>query len=164
MHRLLTPLLAAIVLPACTGYDFAKARHVDGSPDLPKLIADLKASGEDELEDGVWVPLVHMDVTTFEASKPHFPPGYTLTRIRAYGPLFAYADVEKTIVDEQGQPIETDDLNALGLGLLWYSRDSRIETSSGPRLQDRWRVALLVGNDDDVLYLRNTGAPANQPR
>lgn len=142
-----------LLLAACSNYEFARARHADGSYDLPKLIADLKASGEERLSEGSWFPLVHFDATTFAASDPQYPAGYTLTESTGFGPLFSAFDTKKTIVDGQGAVIERDRVLGLLLGFLYYDHDQHVETPSGRREEERRRFLLVFGRDD-VLYRR----------
>jgi len=137
-----------LLLAACSNYEFARARQADGSYDLPKLIADLQASGEERLTEGSWFPLVHLDITSFAASDPQYPAGYTLTETTGFGPVFSAFDTQKTIVDGVGAVIERERVLGLLLGLLYYDHDQHVETPSGRREEERRRFLLVFGRDD----------------
>ncbi len=152
--RPLSLLCIPLLLASCANYDFATARLPDGRFDTQKLIADLEASGKDSLSDGIWIPLVHLDITTFERARWDAPAGYELSQITSYGPVFLAGAHDITLYDPKGTVIEQRDLEWLGCGVLWFDRDTRIETIAGPRLQSDWRLLLLLGRDDDIDYVR----------
>lgn len=143
--------LACLLLTACANYDFAAARLPDGSPDFPKLIQDLAASGQKELVDFTWIPLIYFDSTTFAASEYNYPEGYTLQDTNGFAPLFCAGAATTTVVDKQGGAIESEAWDWFGWGVLYYDLDQRIETPFGPRLGDRGRFALW--HWDHPLYL-----------
>lgn len=140
----------ASLAAACTNYDFAKARAPDGEYDMKRLIADLKASGEEELSAGIWIPLVWFDVTTFRASEPSLPAGYTLATARGYGPAFVVGSREQTAVDAAGEWIDTQEKDWIGWGLLYYSHDDWSMSTHGRRLRSAWRI--LLWGDDSIRY------------
>lgn len=150
LHRL--ALVALTLLPGCANYDFAKARTIDGKLDTKKLIADLKASGEDSLSDGIWIPLIWCDIASFRASQPGKPTGYEFSRWTGVGPLFVNGSYEKALIDAEGTTVESDDRVWIGWTLLLDDRDGRIETVAGPRLETTWRALVLFGYDDHVFY------------
>ncbi len=139
-----------LLLTACANYDFAKARRTDGTYDLAKLIADLEASGKEQLSDGVWIPLIHMDVTTFKPADPGMPDGYELSEVTASGPLFLVGSGEHTCIDKDGKPVERIESEWLGWGALYFDREQRIETIWGTRLHSRHAVLLIFGGDHTV--------------
>lgn len=140
-------LLLLVPIAACSNYDFAKARTADGALDVPKLIADLQASGEKQLHQGLWIPLLWLDLTTFEASDANYPAGFTLQAIHGIGPIFCAGQRTASYVDLQGATIERDDCRWLGWGALYHDLDNRVETPSGTRVDSRHRVALIFGSD-----------------
>jgi hypothetical protein len=150
MNRIPAALLlaASAVLCSCANYDFAKARLPNGEPDMPKLLADLKASGEDSLSSMTWIPLVYLNLQTFEPSKSENFGGYTLLDSHVYGPLFCVGDVDRVLVDAQGGPVESNDYFWLGWGIPYHGHHERIETKAGHRVRDDWRVAVVLGRDD----------------
>ncbi len=148
-HSLLA-LTVCCLAAGCTNYDFRKAMTTSGEFDVPKLIEDLKTSGRDQLSSGTWIPLIYLDLTTFKASSPLYPPGYTLQQMTCVGPIFCGGATDVRVMDEKGVSIESNDLFWLGWGVLFYDHDQRIETPSGPRLQERRRLALLFGKDETV--------------
>ncbi len=152
-HRLALSLPLALACAACANYDFSKARTVDGGLDTRKLIADLKASGEESLSDGIWIPLIYCNITNFKASSmPGKPAGYEFSHWTGVGPLFVTGAYEKALVGTDGTTIEKDDRLWLGWSVLLDDRDGRIETVAGSRLESTWRVLLLLGHQGDVLY------------
>lgn len=148
-HPLVVTILTA-ALAGCSSYDFRQARTIDGGLDTNKLITDLKASGAESLSDGIWIPLVYCDITTFRPARPGKPVGYEFAHWTGVGPLFVTGAREETLVDRDGNVIEDEDRVWLGWGLLLDDRDERIETTVGPRLESRFRVLGLLGNDDVV--------------
>ncbi len=159
------PLLAALLLStaACSSYDFAKARRPDGSYDMPKLVADLAASGGKDLTEMTWIPLVYLDIRKFEASEANLPTGFTLTEATAFGPLFTGGSMTQQAVDPVGAPIETESIDWLGWGLLWFDIDQTVSTPFGTRLQDRGR--FLLWGWDRPYYQRapRSQAPVEAP-
>jgi hypothetical protein len=157
------PHIAAITLlllcPACAGYDFAKARRPDGGYDLEKLKADLAASGEDSLTDGIWIPLICLDFTSFERSEPSFPAGYSLTEATFFGPIALGGSYDVTLFDEKLAPVEVDDRDWFGWGLLFYDRELDVHTKWGRRHGDVRRYLLLFGPQDEVFYYRDEPQP-----
>ena len=155
-----TFLLLLVPIAACSNYDFAKARTADGGLDVPKLIAALQASGEKQLHQGLWIPLLWLDLTTFEASDANYPAGFTLQEIHGIGPILCAGQRTASYVDQQGAQIERDDRRWLGWGVLYHDLDNRVETPSGTRVDYQHRVALIFGNDG-IVY--RTPRPAEVP-
>jgi hypothetical protein len=160
MHSLSRSIVAtfcALFTTACANYDFATARLPNGELDHARLIADLRASGADELHQGLWIPLLYMDLTSFEPSKPGLPPGYTLTAMRGYGPIFSFGSYDRVAVDPEGAWLDTQDSGWLVWGLLHYDHKDWCRTPDGRRLrhEERW---LLFGGDD-IMYGTTPGAP-----
>jgi hypothetical protein len=161
------PFVASCVLLAgCTNYDFAKARRPDGSFDTTKLIADLAASGEQQLSDGVWIPLIHMDITTFKSSErarsvPLYRGGYELSHIDAWGPLFLGGNSDVLLVDGKGAKIETAERDWVLWGVGYANHEQRVDTKWGERVDSSNRVLLLFGGDTSAY--RQAPEPALQP-
>lgn len=153
--RTVTSALLAILLAACTNYDFAAAKKPSGEWDFAKLASDLERSGANSLRQGTWIPLIHMAVTTFARNDPRLPPGYTLGEIDAYGPLFCVGGTERQVFDEAFAPIEGETRDWLGWGLGWWDAADTVETSHGRRYHGRDRVLLLFGGDS-THYVRPT--------
>jgi hypothetical protein len=154
----LVALAAALLLPACTNYDFAKARRPDGTWDHQRLVADLQASGEEKLTAGTWIPLLYMDLTIFKPSDPCYPRGYTLDHFSAVGPVFLAGSMQREVVTSDGTAVETGRDRWLGWGLVYRGKDEAVPTPHGERRYDSDRCLLLFGGDDDVVYV-----PAKQP-
>lgn len=152
LRLLCLPLLCA----GCANYDFAAARLPDGSFDRQKLIADLQASGEQSLSDGIWIPLIWLDITTFAPARWDEPDGYVLSQISGVGPLFLAGRHDKTLCDPNGASIEQRDMDWFGWGLLWLDRQSRVETVAGTRFESDWRLLTVLGRDGEVDYVRPT--------
>jgi hypothetical protein len=147
-------LLTLLPLTACANYDFARARLPNGGYDHGKLIADLKESGEDSLVDITWVPLIYTKITSFRASEPAYPEGYTLSSFGGVGPLFCIGWSMEHVVTENAGFVESEDDLWAGWTLLYRGHESRIATPYGDRLSERHRVAVLFGTrDDHALYL-----------
>lgn len=147
-------LLTLLPLAACANYDFHRARLPNGGWDHQKLIADLKESGEDALVDFTWIPLIYTNVTTFRASKPHLPSGYTLQAGGGVGPLFCFGWEEEQVITDDATFVESENGTWVAWSLGYRGRHKRIATPFGDRISDRHRVALLFGTrGDDVLYL-----------
>ena len=163
--RTASPLL--LPLAGCaSNYDFAQARLPGGGYDVPKLIADLKASGEGRLHDGAWFPLIRLERTEFKPSAAAYPEGYILSATSAYGPLFFTAHNDDRIVDGKGELVEAIDASWFGWGLLHHSREHDIATTHGLRKHVHWRALLLFGRTD-LKYgagdRKPAGAPAGGP-
>src|SRR5262245_32793602 len=136
----------------CDNYDFARAKRPDGSLDTAKLIADLHASKEKKLTDGVWIPLIHMDITTFELSEeahgaPYLRGGYVLSHIDAWGPLFLGGAADRVVMDSKGETIESADHEWVLWGIAYVDRDLQIDTKWGKRVDNTHRILLLFGGD-----------------
>lgn len=146
------PLFAAVMaLPfaACANnYDFAQARLSGGGYDVDKLIADLKASGEDRLQGGSWFPLIHLEHVEFKPSAASYPDGYILTTVSASGPLLFTARNDDRIVDATGALVESITASWFGWGLLHHAREHDIATRHGMREYTHWRALLLFGRTD----------------
>ncbi|MBL8747610.1 MAG: hypothetical protein JNK78_00515 [Planctomycetes bacterium] len=145
-------LAAFAFTTACANYDFSQARTIDGKLDTRKLIADLKASGEESLSEGIWIPLVYCNISSFKASTPGKPTGYEFAHWTGVGPVFMNGTYETALIDPAGTTIESDDRLWLGWSLLLNDRDGRIETIAGARLETTWRLLLLFGYDGSVFY------------
>lgn len=145
--RTVTAALLAILLAACTNYDFAAARKPSGEWDFAKLASDLERSGANSLRQGTWIPLIHMAVTTFTRNDPRLPPGYTLGQLDAFGPLFCVGGTDRRVVDEAFAPIEGEQRDWIGWGLCYYDLGESVETTHGRRHHGRDRVLLLFGGD-----------------
>lgn len=154
MHRTASLLLAAsATFSGCANYDFTKARLPNGELDIPKLMADLKASGKQELTSMVWIPLVYLDLQTFKGPDSGYLGGYVFRDAQAYGPIFCVGDIDRVMVDDQGALLEKHDHFWFGWGIPYHGHGERVETKAGQRVRDDWRVALLIGRDD-VCHVR----------
>jgi hypothetical protein len=148
------PILTALslcALTACSTYDFARARLPDGSLDTKKLIADLEASGKHSLDQGTWIPLIYLELTTFEKSDDQLPEGYTLTHLKSFGPLFFAGGNDMKILAKDGASVEARDREWAGWGVLYHDHDSYVGTPYGTRREKHERFLLLFGSDH-VLY------------
>lgn len=155
--RSVVAALGAVFATACANYDFAKARLPNGEYDHAKLIADLKASGETSLMQGLWIPLIYMDLTSFGPSEPALPTGYTLKTITSCGPIFTFGSMDRIAVDPEGKWIDTQATDWVVWGLAYYDHEDWSRTPDGRRLRhnERW---LLFGGDH-ILYSSRTGEP-----
>lgn len=155
--------LLAFLLCSCSNYDFAKVRTATGAWDMPRLIADLQASGEESLSSGIWIPFLYLDLVTFEPSRPDMPAGYTLTDLTAVGPIFCAGAADTFMVDPAGERIETSDRWWFGWGLLLHDYDEYVETRHGVRCHGRFRWLGLFGKDSNHYVTRTTASdPATQ--
>lgn len=144
-------IACSVLLPlagCASNYDFAQARLPGGGYDVPKLIADLKASGEGRLHDGSWFPLIHLERVEFKPSATSYPEGYILSATSASGPLFCAANNDDRIVDAKGELVESITASWFGWGLLHHSREHDIATTHGLRKHVHWRALLLFGRTD----------------
>jgi hypothetical protein len=157
MHRHIPMLAIAAMFAACTNYDFAKARRADGSWDYPRLIADLKASGEERLRAGTWIPLIWMDLQHFgPTTEPGMPAGHKLSHLTSYGPVFCVGDRDETFVDGDGRWIEDDELDWSLWGVLHRDRAATCETTRGRRRASSG--GFLLWNSQNTLYVGNPPA------
>lgn len=138
-------LLALVAASACSSYDFAAARLPDGSYDMAKLIADLDASGKDQLSSGLWIPLVWLDLETFGRSDPLLPDGYTLSRMASIGPLFLGGHRETHVVDVHGLDVERHWTTWAAWGMAYFDDSEAVSTTYGKRLSGQTRYLLLLG-------------------
>lgn len=144
-------IAAFLLLPlagCANNYDFAQARLPGGGYDVNKLIADLKASGDDRLQDGSWFPLIHLERVEFKPSAAAYPEGYILTTASASGPLFFTAQNDDRIVDATGALVESITASWFGWGLLHHAREHDIATTHGLREHTHRRALLLFGRTD----------------
>ncbi|HEX5050618.1 MAG TPA: hypothetical protein VFZ65_02490 [Planctomycetota bacterium] len=139
-----------LLLASCTNYDFALARKANGEFDVPKLMADLQASGQTQLRQGTWIPLIYLDVTTFGKDDATLPNGYSIQHLKAFGPVFLFGGSEKQILDEKGSGVESWDRSWVGWGLLHRNRDDYVETTHGRRYEGHERVLVFFGSDATV--------------
>lgn len=146
--RTAVPALTLLALTACTTYDFSQARLPDGSLDQKKLITDLEASGKRALDEGTWIPLLYLDLLTFEKSDRELPEGYTLTHVKSFGPLFFAGSADEKVLAKDGTSIEARDREWAGWGVLYNDRDSYVGTGYGTRHEKRERFLLLFGEDE----------------
>ena len=149
-HRFAVCLL--LPLTACATrfqhYDFAQARLPGGGYDTAKLIAELKASGANGLQDGSWFPLIHLERTEFAPTSANLPDGYVLTTVSASGPIFFTGRNDRRIVDGKGALVESAAGNWFGWGLLHHAREQDIATTHGLRRQTHGRTLLLFGGNE----------------
>lgn len=150
-----TATLFAFLSASCANYDFANARLPSGAYDMPKLIADLQATGKESLYDMVWIPLIYQRVQVFRAADAGLPPGYKMVKSNAVGPLYFAATAETHVVDEAGKPIEFNDHFWLGWALLFNDVDEYVQTPHGTRLSERWRLCVLLGNEHKTYARRD---------
>jgi hypothetical protein len=146
MTTLRVALLLAGSLCACSNYDFARAKLPSGEWDYGKLAADLKASGEPALHEGIWIPLIWLDLTTFRVSEPSLPAGHTLETWQGAGPLFCVGNGHERLVDDAGVEFERRDAEWYVWGVPYWSRTQRVQTQRGERLQRDSRILLLIDN------------------
>lgn len=150
-HRRLAAFLL-LPLAGCAAklqhYDFAQARLPGGGYDTAKLIADLKASGANGLQDGSWFPLIHLERTEFRPTTANLPDGYVLTTVSASGPIFFTGRNDRRIVDGKGALVESAAGDWFGWGLLHHAREHDIATTHGLRRQTHGRTLLLFGGND----------------
>ena len=149
--RCLVPLVLPLVA-GCHSYDFAKARLPDGTYDGKKLMADLKASGEETLSDGYWIPLLHCDITSFGPTRSGIPFTYNVSHWSAYGPLFCLGKAEQQTFAGDGSKLEDNERHWGLWGIAYHDLEERIETKHGQRTHGDWRVALLFGQES--IYYR----------
>lgn len=140
-------LLSLALLPACANYDFASARLPNGGYDYVRLIADLKASGEDQLFECFDIPLLYAQRTFFYASTPPYPDGYILYSFGDVGPAFLHWS-QQGVVTEDAVFVEAHDSWWLGWTLLYRGKESRIATPFGERRSKARRCLLLWGRDE----------------
>ena len=158
-------IAAFLLLPlagCANNYDFAQARLPGGGYDVNKLIADLKASGDDRLQDGSWFPLIHLERVEFKPSSSAYPEGYILTTSSASGPLFFTAQNDDRVVDGAGALVESITASWFGWGLLHHSREHDIATTHGLRKHTHWRALLLFGRTDLRYGERKQAAAADK--
>lgn len=143
-----TAPLAFLLLAACaSNYDFSKAKLPTGEWDLAKLTADLNASGETELRDFSWIPLIRMRLTSFGPAESSYPTGFRLRDMTAGGPLFFGMDVDQRYVDGKGEMVESQAVTYVGWGLLYNQRNEQIATQFGIRTTKGWHTLLFFGKD-----------------
>ncbi|MEO6595491.1 MAG: hypothetical protein ABIP94_12125 [Planctomycetota bacterium] len=147
IRRLAATAGLSLLLTACTNYDFARACTATGELDVPKLIADLEASGKTQLQQGIWIPLLYLNLTTFGKNDVTLPDGYSIQHMKAFGPMFLAGGNEKQILDKKGDGIESWNRKWVGWGLLYYNRDNFVETTHGRRHEGYDRVLAVFGGD-----------------
>ena len=158
--------LAAVLvtcLTACSNYDFARARNPDGTYDVPKLMADLKAAGNQQLKQGIWIPLIYFDMTTFGPNAYGMPNGYTLDTGTGYGPLFLAGATVRHTYDPKGAEFESEDREWFGWGIIYKDHDLNIATEFGRRHRGRTNWLLLFGLPTDAYSVpaNKAAKPAN---
>ena len=141
-----TAPLAVLLLAACaSNYDFSKAKLPSGEWDMAKLTADLNASGEKELRDFSWIPLIRMRLTSFGPAADGYPTGYQLEDMTAGGPLFCGMYVDKRYVDSKGEMVESEEMGYVGWALLYNASNEKIATQFGIRTTRGWNSLLFLG-------------------
>jgi hypothetical protein len=142
----MTSIRLAIVLActfsACSNYDFAQAKLPSGEWDYRKLVADLKASGTDQLKQGLWIPLLWLDLTTFERSIDTLPEGHTLQTWQSLGPVAFYGASKRTLFDEAGEQFDWHQQAWLGWGVVWHSDEVTVQTPRGNNVRASDRFLL----------------------
>ena len=157
--RSLAPL-CTVALVACTSnYDFAKARLPNGEWDLAKLTADLNASGEKELVDFTWIPLIRMHQLSFSPSSPAYPSGYQFREVSAAGPLFFGISLDQRYVDGKGELVESQAATSVGWMLIYNSQHEKITTNHGIRTTKGWRTLLFFGKSSFEYLAAEPNAP-----
>jgi hypothetical protein len=147
-HRQLVALLLLPLAGCASNYDFTQAQLPDGGYDVPKLIADLKASGERRLHHNAWLPLLRYEEVGFEPATDSSPAGYVLKTKTGLGPLFFASRDDERVVDSAGAPIESSTERRFGWGLLYSTTQRDVTTTNGLRQHTAWRALLLFGRTD----------------
>lgn len=145
--RPLAPLCAVALAACSSNYDFAKAKLPTGEWDVAKLTADLNASGEKELRDFFWIPLIRMRLTSFGPSSPAYPSGYALRDISAAGPLFFGIDLDQRYLDSKGELVESQAATSIGWLLLYNAQHEQIATQNGIRTTKGWHALVFFGKN-----------------
>ncbi len=114
---------------------------------MARLSADLAASGEDDLIERTWIPLIYLHVTRFSKSTSDFPSGHTLFEGSAFGPLFFVGIEDDQYFDARGQSYEAQTFWGVAWGVV-SSRTSRAETKRGVRhMRDTGVLFGIFGQD-----------------
>lgn len=158
--RRLLPTLTLLALAACSTYDFDQARLPNGGFDVKKLIADLESSGRESLDEGIWIPLIHLDLRTFEKNDGGMPEGYKLTHLKSFGPAFCIGSLDQKVVDRAGLDIEARDHEWAGWTVLYRDGDTYVDTTHGTRHEKSQRFLLFFG-DDSTTYANLRSDPSN---
>ena len=147
----------ATILSGCGNFDFRGAQRADGKYDLTKLISELDRRKPEPLMDMSWIPLVRLKATSFyhepefasnreeapawKPNAPFFesggqPPGYSLTEIHSFGPLFSYLHSRDSFYDESGEGYEVREVKIF-IWRLWLENRSVVKTPYGTREEKR---------------------------
>ncbi|MCA3008745.1 MAG: hypothetical protein INH34_10270 [Phycisphaerales bacterium] len=147
-HRQLAAFLLLLLAGCASNYDFTQARLPDGGFDVPKLIADLKASGEPRLHHNAWLPLLHYEEVGFEPARGSSPAGYVLKTKTTLGPIYFATRDDERVVDSAGAPVESTTERRIGWGLLYNDKRRDIATTHGLRQHMEWHLLLFFGRTD----------------
>ena len=147
-HRQLAAFLLLLLAGCASNYDFTQARLPDGGYDVPKLIADLKASGERRLHHNAWLPLLHYEEVGFEPATGSSPGSYVLKTKTALGPIYFATRDDERVVDSAGAPVESTTERRIGWGLLYNDKRRDITTTHGLRQHTEWHLLLFFGRTD----------------
>jgi len=159
--RYVVVLLTSWTAAGCANYDFDTVRRADGTYEVSRLMADLDRIGG--LGQVGWFPLVHVEARTFDTqddknqpmadlSEGRYPPGYRLTEIDGWGPLFSYIHVRSTFYDQSGDGYEVQMVRSL-LFRIWEQTRSVVETTKGSREMSRHDLLFgLITLRPSVIY------------
>jgi hypothetical protein len=147
-HRQLAAFLLLPLAGCASNYDFTAARLPDGGFDVPKLIADLKASGEPRLHCNTWWPLLHYEAIGFEPATGASPAGYVLKTKSGVGPIFFATRDDERVVDSAGATVESTTERGIGWRLLYNDKRRDITTTHGLRQHAEWHLLLFFGRTD----------------
>ena len=85
--------------------------------------------------------------------------GYVLSHVDAWGPLFLAGGADQTVMDGNGETIETADSDWALWGVVYVDRDQQVDTKWGKRVDSTHRVLLLFGNDSVAYRQASDSAP-----
>lgn len=162
-HRQLAAFLLLPLAGCASNYDFTAARLPDGGYDMPKLIADLKASGERRLHHNEWLPLLRYEEVEFEPATGSPQGNYVLKTQTAVGPIYFATRDDERVVDSAGAPIESNTERRFGWGLLYHTTQRDVTTTNGLRQHTMWRALLLFSRTDSRFTEGKPAAAAPGP-
>lgn len=123
---------------------------VRGEPlDVPSLVDELESrtagEGEDALFDVTYLPFAHANVQVFTRNDDtdDYPEGHIFFSVRAWLPLFGFANGEIERYDDEHAAYETMKFQSILWG-LWSRLRTTVQTHHGPRTEGRGKLLWLL--------------------
>ena len=159
-----TLLLAIVLLTATTGcvsnYDFGATRELPVTQRIEDLqeLKDPQGDPAEGLFDITWFPLLFGKIELFIPTDvdEERVDGHFSAKMRSYLPLFCAHHVQAQHYDGKAECYEQSTLTSVLWG-LWHTKEQRVATERGERVEKERRFLWLLRWGPEVRYVNRPG-------